>query len=31
MVLTTEDNSGKIFIPKYKELKAVLQDDCTNG
>ena len=26
MVLTTEDNSGKIFIPKYKELKAVLQE-----
>lgn len=26
MVLTTENNSDKVYIPKYKELKAVLEE-----
>lgn len=26
MVLTTENNSEKVYIPKYKELKAVLEE-----
>ena len=26
MVLTTENNSEKVYIPRYKELKAVLEE-----